>query len=182
MANDLEYFEIRCNRFKRFIDENKIKETVTGIARRINTDYEGKELLFIVVLRGAIFFAVDLMRCIDVKCEMETISASSYGDNLISSGRVELDLKKIDVKDKHVIVVEDIIDTGLTLIAIINKLREQKPKSLEIASFLSKPSERQSEIYVKYLGLEIPPVFAIGYGLDYAGQGRNLTGIYGLDV
>ena len=173
-------YVINDKKFKVFIGQEEINSIVTDLARRINEDYEGKEILFIVVLKGAIFFAVDLLREINLKCELQVVQAKSYGMAMSSSGSVKLDIPEMNLIGKNVIVVEDILDTGYTLKALIENLQSLNPESLEITVLLSKPEMRKVDIDVKYLGKEIPSVFVVGSGLDYAEQGRNLKGIYAL--
>jgi hypoxanthine phosphoribosyltransferase len=167
--------------FKIYIDRNKILETVAGLARRINTDYEGKQPVFVFVLKGSMFFGTDLMKNINLDCQLMTVDAKSYGNGMVSSGTVDINSSNLDLKDKDVILVEDIVDSGITLATLKNVLKKQEPASVEIASLLSKPALRQVAIDVKYVGIEIPPVFVIGYGLDYAEHGRQLPDIYALD-
>jgi hypoxanthine phosphoribosyltransferase len=166
--------------FKLFISEEKIRSVVDNLASRINKDYYDKSPIFIVVLKGAIFFAVDLLKRIEFNAEIQTIWAKSYGNSMTSSGDVQITHQNLDIKNKDVIIIEDIIDTGHTLNSLIKRLKMMEPKSIETAVFLSKPDQRQAEVPVKYLGLEIPSDFVIGYGLDYAEYGRNLPSIYSL--
>jgi len=125
-------------------------------------------------------FAVDLMKSINCECIVETISAKSYGNAIESSGDVKIYPENLMVEDKEIIIVEDIVDTGRTLTALKKKLKQQNPKSIEIASLFSKPAQREVEIDVKYVGIEIPPKFIVGYGLDYAEFGRHLPAVYQL--
>lgn len=166
--------------FKMFIDRERIDSIVSDLADRINRDYVGKQIVFLIVLKGSIFFSADLLRKISCDCRVETIRAKSYGSEMKNSGNVELDMTCSDVSGKHIIIIEDIVDSGRTLHKVSEKLKEQNPASLEIVSFLSKPAERVTDVKVKYIGMEIPNRFVIGYGLDYAERGRQYPDIYAL--
>ena len=160
------------------IPSSDIQEKLTEIGERITEDYRGKRLLLVGVLRGAVIVLGDLMRKIDLPCEIDFMDISSYGTGTSSSGVVRIlkDLEE-DITDRHVLVIEDIIDTGLTLSYLLRSLHARKPASLEIFALLSKPSRRRVELDVKYLGFEVPDEFVVGYGLDYAGAYRNLPDI-----
>lgn len=164
--------------FKPYITRNQIDGAVEGLANQINIDYEGKSPLFLVVLNGSIIFAADLVRHIKLDCELEALAAKSYGNEMQSSGRVELTYHKTDFKDRDLIIVEDIVDTGLTLATLMEELKKFQPRSIEAVSLLSKPEMRVTDVDVKYVGIEIPAAFVVGYGLDYAGRGRQLPEIY----
>jgi hypoxanthine phosphoribosyltransferase len=160
------------------IPSSDIQEKLTEIGERITEDYKGKRLLLVGVLRGAVIVLGDLMRKIDLPCEIDFMDISSYGTGTSSSGVVRIlkDLEE-DITGRHVLVVEDIIDTGLTLSYLLRSLQARKPASLEIFALLSKPSRRRVELDVKYLGFEVPDEFVVGYGLDFAGAYRNLPDI-----
>jgi hypoxanthine phosphoribosyltransferase len=160
------------------IPSSDIQEKLTEIGERITEDYKGERLLLVGVLRGAVIVLGDLMRKIDLPCEIDFMDISSYGTGTSSSGVVRIlkDLEE-DITDRHVLVVEDIIDTGLTLSYLLRSLQARKPASLEIFALLSKPSRRRVELDVKYLGFEVPDEFVVGYGLDFAGAYRNLPDI-----
>ena len=160
------------------IPSSDIQGKLTEIGERITEDYRGKRLLLVGVLRGAVIVLGDLMRKIDLPCEIDFMDISSYGTGTSSSGVVRIlkDLEE-DITDRHVLVIEDIIDTGLTLSYLLRSLQARKPASLEIFALLSKPSRRRVELDVKYLGFEVPDEFVVGYGLDYAGAYRNLPDI-----
>lgn len=174
------FFNAHGKIFKKFILRDEINNKVDFLANRINQDYSGKKILFIIVLKGSIFFASDLLRKITVDCEIETVRASSYGNEMKNS-MLRLCVDNLEIEDKHVVVIEDIVDTGNTLSQLMEKIRDEKPLSLEAVSFLSKPAKREVSVDVKYIGIEIPPLFVIGYGLDYAEAGRHLPDIYILD-
>ena len=160
------------------IPSDKVQEKVRELGERITEDYRGERPLLIGVLRGAVVVMGDLMRQIDLPCEIDFMDISSYGSGTSSSGVVRIlkDLEE-DITDRHVLVVEDIIDTGLTLSYLRRSLLARRPASLEICAFLSKPSRRRVELDVKYLGFEVPDEFVVGYGLDFAGAYRNLPDI-----
>jgi hypoxanthine phosphoribosyltransferase len=160
------------------ISSQEIEDKVREIGARITEDYEGEKPLLIGILRGAVVIMSDLMRHIDLQCELDFMDISSYGTGTSSSGVVRIlkDLEE-DITDRHVLIVEDIIDTGLTLSYLLRSLRARRPASLEICALLSKPSRRRADLDVRYLGFEVPDEFVVGYGLDYAGAYRNLPDI-----
>ena len=160
------------------IPSSEIQEKVRELGERITEDYRGEKPILIGVLRGAVVVMGDLMRNIDLQCEIDFMDISSYGTGTSSSGVVRIlkDLEE-DITDRHVLIVEDIIDTGLTLSYLLRSLLARKPASLEICALLSKPSRRRVDLDVKYLGFEVPDEFVVGYGLDYAGAYRNLPDI-----
>ena len=160
------------------ITSQEIEEKVREIGARITEDYRGEKPLLVGVLRGAVVIMSDLMRNIDLQCELDFMDISSYGSGTSSSGVVRIlkDLEE-DITDRHVLIVEDIIDTGLTLSYLMRSLLARKPASLEICALLSKPSRRRARLDVRYLGFEVPDEFVVGYGLDYAGAYRNLPDI-----
>ena len=160
------------------ITSDQIEAKVREIGARITEDYRGEKPLLVGVLRGAVVIMSDLMRNIDLQCELDFMDISSYGSGTSSSGVVRIlkDLEE-DITDRHVLIVEDIIDTGLTLSYLMRSLQARKPASLEVCALLSKPSRRRAKLEVRYLGFEVPDEFVVGYGLDYAGAYRNLPDI-----
>jgi hypoxanthine phosphoribosyltransferase len=160
------------------IPSSGIQGKVREMGELITGDYRGERPLLVGILRGAVVVLGDLMRHIDLPCEIDFMDISSYGTGTSSSGVVRIlkDLEE-DITDRHVLIVEDIIDTGLTLSYIRRSLLARKPASLEICALLSKPSRRRVELEVKYLGFEVPDEFVVGYGLDFAGAYRNLPDI-----
>jgi hypoxanthine phosphoribosyltransferase len=158
-----------------------IQEKVREMGRHITEDYRGQKLLLVGVLRGAVVFLSDLMRHLRLPCEIDFIEVSSYGTDTTSSGVVRI-LKDLEenITGRHVLIVEDIIDTGLTLSYLRRSLLARKPASLEICALLSKPSRREVDLDVKYVGFEVPDVFVVGYGIDFAGAYRNLPDIHAL--
>jgi hypoxanthine phosphoribosyltransferase len=163
------------------VPSSEIQEKVREIAERINEDYRDQKLLLVGVLRGAVVFLSDLMRHLRLPCEIDFMEVSSYGTGTTSSGVVRI-LKDLEenISGRHVLVVEDIVDTGLTLSYLRRTLLARKPTSLEICTLLSKPSRREVDLGVRYVGFEVPDVFVVGYGIDYAGAYRNLPDIHAL--
>lgn len=163
------------------ISEEKLRERVAELGKRITEDYKGKDLILVGVLKGANVFMSDLMRKVDMPIEIDFISVSSYGRSTVSSGVVRI-LKDLDteIEDKHVVIVEDIIDSGLTLNYLIGNFQSRKPASVSICTLLDKPDRRQVEIDIDYMGFTIPDEFIVGYGIDYAEGYRNLPYIASL--
>jgi hypoxanthine phosphoribosyltransferase len=157
------------------IGEEELQARIRELGSEISVDYRGKELLLVGVLKGAVFFMADLMRAISVSCEIDFMAISSYGASTDSSGVVRI-LKDLDlnIDGRHVLVVEDIIDSGLTLSYLLRNLESREPASLEICALLTKPARREIDVSVRYIGFEIPNRFVIGYGLDFAERYRNL--------
>ena len=157
------------------IDEPTLQTRIAELGEEISSDYAGKDLLLVGVLKGAVFFMADLMRSLTVPCEVDFMAISSYGAETDSSGVVRI-LKDLDIplQGRDVLVVEDIIDSGLTLSYLMRNLRAREPASLEVCALLTKPGRREIEVPVKYVGFEIPNRFVVGYGLDYAERYRNL--------
>jgi hypoxanthine phosphoribosyltransferase len=157
------------------IDEERLQRRIHELGAEISSDYAGRELLLVGVLKGAVFFMADLMRSITVPCEIDFMAISSYGASTDSSGVVRI-LKDLDIniENRHVVVVEDIVDSGLTLSYLVRNLESRGPASLEVCALLTKPGRREIEVDVGYVGFEIPNKFVIGYGLDFAERYRNL--------
>jgi hypoxanthine phosphoribosyltransferase len=157
------------------IDADALRARIAELGDEISAEYEGRELLLIGVLKGAVFFMADLMRHLTVPCEVDFMAISSYGAQTDSSGVVRI-LKDLDIniEGRHVLVVEDIIDSGLTLSYLMRNLESREPASLEICALLTKPSRREMDVSVRWTGFEIPNKFVIGYGLDFAERYRNL--------
>jgi hypoxanthine phosphoribosyltransferase len=163
------------------ISEARIRRRIKRLARRINDEYKGRVPVFIGVLNGSFIFFADLIREITVDCEVDFMKLSSYGDAKISSGNVRLvkDLN-VQVEGRDIIIVEDIIDSGLSMEYIKRLVLHQNPTSFRIVTLLYKPESVRSDIQVDYIGFSIPRDFVIGYGLDYAQRERNLKAIYRL--
>ena len=160
---------------KVLISEERIQQKVKDLANSINKEYEGKELFLIGILKGSVPFMADLMKSINIPMTMDFMAVSSYGHGMESSGVVRI-LKDLDfsIEGKNIIIVEDIIDSGITLSYLIDYLKNRKPASIEIVCLLNKKERRKVDINVKYVGFEVPDEFVIGYGLDYAEKFRNL--------
>jgi hypoxanthine phosphoribosyltransferase len=157
------------------IDADALRTRIAELGEEISVYYEGRDLLLIGVLKGAVFFMADLMRHLTVPCEVDFMAISSYGAQTDSSGVVRI-LKDLDIniEGRHVLVVEDIIDSGLTLSYLIRNLEAREPASLEVCALMTKPDRREIDVPVRYVGFEIPNRFVIGYGLDFAERYRNL--------
>jgi hypoxanthine phosphoribosyltransferase len=157
------------------VQADDLQHRVRELGREISRDYEGRDLLLVGVLKGAIFFLSDLMRHIDVACEVDFMAVSSYGSATDSSGVVRI-LKDLDtpIEGRDVLIVEDIVDSGLTLQYLMRSLEARGPASLEVCALLTKPTRRKVELPARYIGFEIPDRFVIGYGLDHGERYRNL--------
>jgi hypoxanthine phosphoribosyltransferase len=157
------------------IDEETLQGRVVELGAEISADYQGRDLLLVGVLKGAVFFMADLMRRLTVPCEIDFMAISSYGAATNSSGVVRI-LKDLDINiaARDVLVVEDIVDSGLTLSYLRRTLLARKPATLEICALLTKPERREIDVPLRYVGFEIPNRFVIGYGLDFAERYRNL--------
>jgi hypoxanthine phosphoribosyltransferase len=157
------------------IDEDALSNRVAELGAEVSADYQERDLLLIGVLKGAVFFMADLMRHITVPCEVDFMAISSYGDSTDSSGIVRI-LKDLDIniEGRDVLVVEDIIDSGLTLSYLMRNLESREPASLEVCALMTKPDRREIDVPVRYIGFEIPNRFVVGYGLDFGERYRNL--------
>lgn len=166
MLNDIE---------KILISQEELEAKVKELGERISSDYAGKELLIVGILKGAVIFCADLVRHISIPVTMEFMAVSSYGDATQSSGAVMIlkDLE-INIADKHVLIVEDIVDTGLTLNYLLENLKARHPLSVKVCTLLDKPERRKVDIPVDYKGFVIPDAFVVGYGLDYGEKYRHL--------
>lgn len=159
-------------------DEDVLKDKVRELGKRISADYRGKDLLVLGILKGAFVFMADLVREIDIPLELDFMDVSSYGDKTVSSGDVRI-IKDLDysIRDKDVLIIEDIIDTGLTLKYIVDILKQRGTSSIKICALLDKTSRRQVEIYPEYIGFTIPDEFIVGYGLDYRENYRHYPAV-----
>jgi hypoxanthine phosphoribosyltransferase len=157
------------------VSAEDLKRRVAELGEEVSRDYQGRDLVMVGVLKGAILFMADLMRHLTVPCEVDFMAVSSYGSSTDSSGVVRI-LKDLDasIADRDVLIVEDIIDSGLTLLYLLRNLRVRNPRSLEVCALLTKPERRRVDLPIRYVGFEIPNRFAIGYGLDHAQRYRNL--------
>ncbi|MFT3985144.1 MAG: hypoxanthine phosphoribosyltransferase [Lachnospiraceae bacterium] len=162
-------------KIKVMLDEQRVDRRIQEIGEKISKDYEGRSVHLVCVLKGGTFFMCELAKRITIPVSIDFMSVSSYGNETESSGVVRI-VKDLDepLKDKHVIVVEDIIDSGRTLSYLLNILKERGPASLSLCTLLDKPERRVADVAVDYTGFEIPDEFVVGYGLDYAQKYRNL--------
>jgi hypoxanthine phosphoribosyltransferase len=164
------------------VPREDLARRVRELGEEISRDYEGRDLVMVGVLKGAVLFIADLLRHLSVPCEIDFMAVSSYGSSTDSSGVVRI-LKDLDssIEDRDVLIVEDIIDSGLTLQYLLRNLSARNPRSLEVCALLTKPERRRVDLPTKYVGFEIPNRFAIGYGLDYAQRYRNLDYVAALE-
>jgi len=164
------------------IEADALQHRIAELGEEISNDYAGRDLLLVGVLKGAVFFMADLMRHLTIPCEIDFMAISSYGEGTDSSGVVRI-LKDLDIniEGRDVLVVEDIIDSGLTLSYLIRNLEAREPATLEICALMTKPDRREIEVPVRYVGFEIPNRFVIGYGLDFGERYRNLPYVGVLD-
>lgn len=165
------------------VSEEDLQRRIDELAARVSADYAGRDLLVIGVLKGAIFFIADLVRRLEVPCEMDFMAVSSYGSSTHSSGVVRI-LKDLDhpIAGRHVLVVEDVIDSGLTLSYLLRNLASRGPASLDICTLLTKPRHRALPLTARYVGFDLPDVFVVGYGLDYDERWRGLPHIAELEL
>ncbi|MEG1004276.1 MAG: hypoxanthine phosphoribosyltransferase [Clostridium sp.] len=160
---------------KVLFDEEQLAKKVNELGTQISKDYKGKDLIVVGVLKGSVVFAADLIKNITIPCEIDFMAVSSYGNATESSGVVRI-IKDLDhnIEGKHVLLVEDIVDSGITLTYLLKYLKARKAESIEIVTLLNKPERRTADLDVKYIGFEVPNEFIIGYGIDYAEKYRNL--------
>ena len=168
---------------KVLIAEDEVKKRIRAIGEQISADYEGKELHVVCILKGGVFFMCELVKHISVPVTHDFMSVSSYGDGTVSTGRIKL-IKDLDepIEGKDILIVEDILDTGRTLHHLIQLLHTRNPKSIKLCTLLDKPDRRVIDVPVDYVGFQIPDLFVVGYGLDYAQHYRNLPYIGVVDV
>ncbi len=157
------------------VQSDDLRQRVRALGRQITEDYDGRSVLLVGVLKGSLFFLADLMRAIEIDCEVDFMAVSSYGSGTESSGVVRI-LKDLEepIEGRHVLIVEDIVDSGLTLSYLMRNLGARNPASLEVCSLLTKPSRFKVDPDLKYVGFEIPDKFVVGYGLDYEQRLRTL--------
>jgi hypoxanthine phosphoribosyltransferase len=169
---------VRDKQFVPFIDRQTLEERIAEVGRKISEDYADKNPLFVVVLNGAFLFAAELIKNVPIPCEITFVRVSSYSKTESTGQLTEILGLKEPIQGRDVIIVEDIVDTGLTMNKLLFQLSVQKPNSIQVASMLFKPSALKTPLTVKYVGFEIENRFVVGYGLDYDEQGRNLDAIY----
>jgi hypoxanthine phosphoribosyltransferase len=157
------------------ISEAELHRRIQALGKAITMDYQGKDLIFVAVIRGAMMFSADLARAVDLPLRLDCIALSSYGDSHVSSGHVQIfkDLSE-SIAGKHVLIIEDIIDTGHTLQYLWNHLMSRHPANLNVCALLDKRAHRRVEVPIKYTGFDVPDAFVVGYGLDYQQRYRNL--------
>ncbi len=177
-----EVITCRGERFRRYLDHDALQARIREMGRALSRAYEGKTPILIGVLNGGFMFLADLLRTLDIDCEVDFMKLSSYGAEKVSSGSVT-ELKSIDanLKDRHVIIVEDIVDSGLTMEFILDGIRAHEVASVRVATLLHKPDAAEVNLPLDYVGFEIPNLFVIGYGLDYGQLARNLPHLYILE-
>ncbi len=170
---------VNNDKFDILLTEKQIQKRISELGEQISKDYTDKVPVFIGVLNGAFIFMSDLLKNININCEVDFFKLSSYGDAKISSGKVKL-LKELncDVNDRDIIIVEDIVDTGLSIKYIEDLFKEHKPASMRVVSLLMKPESLKYKVKIDYIGFNIPSKFVIGYGLDYEQKFRNLKSIF----
>lgn len=172
--------QIKDKEFEVFLSEQEIQSTIQTLAQQINQEYRGKKVIFVGVMNGAFMFVADLLKNIDFECEVSFVKLASY-EGVQTSGTVhELIGLVNDLYEKHVIILEDIVDTGLTLDKVFSMIDADAPSSLEVACLLYKPTAFKGKHAPKFVGMEIPDHFVVGYGLDYMEYGRNTKDIYKL--
>lgn len=177
----MQTIEIKNKLFHQYITADEIQHRVKEISSELSKKLHDKNPLFIVVLRGAFMFASDILKQFNHPCEVEFVKLSSY-DGMQSTGKINIDLplNEAKIKGRTVIILEDIIDSGLTMHFFINHLKEMQPNSVTLVSFLFKPENLEKEVNIDFIGFTIPNLFVVGYGLDYDGNGRNLAAVYQL--
>jgi hypoxanthine phosphoribosyltransferase len=175
--------QIRCRGelFEPLLSTDEIQHRIVELGAQLAKDFQGKKPIFIGVLNGAYIFLSDLMRYVNIPCEVDFLKLNSYGGEKVSSGEIT-SLKDIDadIEGRHVILVDDIVDTGLSMKYLLEKLGQREVKSLSVVTLLHKKEVTRYDIPLDYIGFEVPDVFVLGYGLDYAQEGRNLAQIYSL--
>ena len=172
------HIQVKDREFEVFLKEEEIQKEIKRVAAEINRDYAGKEPLFLCVLNGSFMFAADLLKDVNIPCNVSFVKVSSY-QGTDTTGKVkELMGLQEDVEGRHIIIVEDIVDTGYTMRDVLDSLAEKKAASVQVCALLCKPDKLKVDINLKYLAMNIPNGFIVGYGLDYDGFGRNSRDIY----
>ena len=177
----MDKISIKDKTFVKYITADEIDKAVADLAQKINSDYKGKTPIFLVVLNGAILFASDLLKKLTIQCEVSCIKVSSYEGGLTSTNKVKsLIGLNTDINNRDLIIIEDIVDTGLTISSLMKQLNESNPSSIKVATLTFKKEAYKSDTPIDYIAMEIPNKFIVGYGLDYDELGRNLPDIYQL--
>ncbi len=174
----MDKIKVKDKEFAIFIESDKILEAVAIVAQRINVDYKSKNPLFLVVLNGAFMFASDLFKKVTIDCEISFVKLSSYSGTTTTENMKHLIGINQDLKDRNVVIIEDIVDTGNTIEYMMELLKKLEPADVKIVTLLMKPEKYKKEYLINYVALEIPNDFIVGYGLDYDGYARNLPDIY----
>jgi hypoxanthine phosphoribosyltransferase len=169
---------IKDKEFDLFISEEQILEAIDKVAQQINKDLDGKNPLFICVLNGSFMFAADLMKRVNIPCEISFVRMTSYQGTQSTGQLREIYGLEEDIKDRTLVIIEDIVDTGHTMSLMLEQLTAQNPADIKVATLLFKPDALKYQVNLDYIALEIPSDFIVGYGLDYDGYGRNLADIY----
>lgn len=171
--------QVNGDQFTVYLTDDQIQQRTRQIGEELSRDFKDKQPIFIGVLNGAFIFLADLMRYVTIPCEVDFLKLSSYGDEKVSKGQVK-DLKEVDadIEGRHIIFVEDIVDTGLSMKYLVDKMLVYNPASITIVTLLHKKDATEHNVEIDYTGFEIPNLFVLGYGLDYAQVGRNLAQIY----
>lgn len=170
--------QLADKQFKPYLSEKEIDEAITQLANKINKDFAGQKVLFLAILNGSFMFASDLIKKVNVECEISFVKVASYSGTS-STGKVKKLIGLMQsLENRNVIIIEDIIDTGNTLDKLIPTLEAENPKTLSMCTLLFKPEAFKADFSIEYIGLEIPNKFIVGYGLDYNELGRNLPSIY----
>ena len=179
----MQTIQIKDKLFNQYITEAQIQTRIQEIVSELSEKYKDKNPVFVVVLRGAFMFASDILKKFNYPCEIEFVKLSSY-TGMQSTGKINmlLPLKEEIVKNRDVIIIEDIVDSGLTMDFFVSYVKGLEPKSVSLISFLYKPENLQKEVEIDIVGFTIPDLFVVGYGLDFDGEGRNLSAVYQLAV
>jgi hypoxanthine phosphoribosyltransferase len=180
MTNIEETIKIKDLEFIPYVTHSDILERIRELAININDDYQNKNPLFIAVLNGSFMFASDLMKRVDVRSELTFIKVNSYEGTESTGSIKEMIGIGQSITDRHIVIIEDIVDTGHTITHLLNEMNKMDPSSIEVVTLFSKPESHETKLYIKYTGFDIPNKFIVGYGLDYDGYGRNYQDVYQL--
>jgi len=174
--------KVHDKKFRKIISSNKVQKAIDIIAKKLNKDFKGQKPIFISVLNGSFLFTADLIKKVNIECEISFIKMSSYSGTQSTGNMNTLIGLKEDLKGRNVVVLEEMVDSGNTIEKVIAELKKHKPKSLRIATLFFKPEAYKKNIKLDYIGMDVPNKFLVGYGLDYDSLGRNLQDIYMLDI